>query len=92
VKLVSEDDGSTRSNAEELIWTLLMIAERTFPRFDAPKLLKEVYEGREFIDGVTVNSTPRRFAASTNPRGRLDRLFVPPSVRGGAFGHRSRVG
>lgn len=51
------------ANAEALIWKLLMIAERTFRRLNGPKLLKEVYEGREFADGVTVNSAPRRLAA-----------------------------
>jgi putative transposase len=50
-------------NAEALIWKLLMIAERTFRRLDAPKLLREVYEGRKFVDGVTVNSAPRTLAA-----------------------------
>jgi len=50
-------------SAEALIWKLLMIAERTFRRLNGPKLLKEVYQGREFVDGVTVNSASKRLAA-----------------------------
>jgi hypothetical protein len=46
-----------------LLWKLLMIAERTFRRVNGPKLLKDVYEGREFVDGVAVNKVARRLAA-----------------------------
>jgi transposase-like protein len=50
-------------NAEALIWKLLMVAERTFRRLNGPKLLKEVYKGTEFADGVIVNRAPKRLAA-----------------------------
>jgi transposase-like protein len=50
-------------NAEALIWKLLMVAERTFRRLNGPKLLKEVYKGTAFADGVIVNRAPKRLAA-----------------------------
>ena len=51
------------ANAEALIWKLLMLAERTFRRLNGPRLMKEVYEGKKFVDGVAVKPAPRRLAA-----------------------------
>jgi transposase-like protein len=51
------------ANAEALIWKVLMIAERSFRRLNAPTLLEEVYEGKTFVDGVRTRTTQRRLAA-----------------------------
>jgi hypothetical protein len=37
-----------------MIWKLLMVAEKRFRRFKGFELLKEVYHGKEFADGVAV--------------------------------------
>jgi transposase-like protein len=50
-------------NAEALIWKLLMVAERSFRRLNAPKLLKEVYAGKKFVDGVLVKEQAGKLAA-----------------------------
>ena len=41
-------------NATAVIWKMLLVAEKRFRRLNAPELLKEVYEGVEFVDGVAV--------------------------------------
>lgn len=41
-------------NATAMIWKLLMVAEKRFRRFKGFELLKEVYHGKEFADGVAV--------------------------------------
>jgi len=54
------------ANAEALIWKLLLLAERSFRRLNGPRLMKDVYEGKKFVDGVTVKTiktTQRRLAA-----------------------------
>lgn len=51
------------ANAEALIWKLLMLAERSFRRLNAPKILKEVYAGTKFVNGIAVKTTQRRLAA-----------------------------
>ena len=51
------------ANAEALIWKLLMLAERSFRRLNGPKLLKEVYAGKKFVDGIAMKTTQRRLAA-----------------------------
>jgi transposase-like protein len=52
-------------SAEALIWKLLMLAERTFRRLNAPRLMQEVNAGTPFVDGVAVKAQPasRRLAA-----------------------------
>jgi transposase-like protein len=54
-------------SAEALIWKLLMLAERTFRRLNGPRLMKDVYAGKKFVDGVAVKRAvkpaPRRLAA-----------------------------
>jgi putative transposase len=44
------------ANAEALIWNILwkilMIAEKKFRRLNAPKLFEDVYAGKKFVDGV----------------------------------------
>ena len=41
-------------NAEAMTWKLLTVAERSWRKLNAPGLLKEVYEGNRFKDGVAV--------------------------------------
>jgi len=42
-------------NATALIWKMLLIAESRFRCLNAPNLLKEVYKGTRFVDGIKVN-------------------------------------
>jgi hypothetical protein len=54
------------ADAEAVIWTIRLLAEKTFLRLNAPELLKEVWEGKQFVDGVAVkkgNGVSRRLAA-----------------------------
>lgn len=39
-------------NATAVIWKMLLIAETRFRRLNAPELLKKVYEGEEYKDGI----------------------------------------
>ncbi len=41
-------------NAEAMVWKLLTVAERSWRKLNAPGLLKAVYEGQRFKDGVAV--------------------------------------
>ena len=50
-------------SATALIWKLLTVAEKRFRRLDAPHLLRDVFEGRRFVDGKPVPSHQRRAAA-----------------------------
>jgi hypothetical protein len=54
------------ADAEAVIWTIRLLAEKTFLRLNAPELRKEVWEGKQFVDGVAVkkgNDVSRRLAA-----------------------------
>jgi putative transposase len=51
------------ANAEALIWKLLMLAERSFRRLNGPKRLKDVVNGKKFVDGVAAKTTKGRLAA-----------------------------
>lgn len=50
-------------NATAVIWKTLMIAQKRFRRLDAPKLLKDVYEGVIFVDGVAIKKNAKETAA-----------------------------
>jgi transposase-like protein len=52
-------------NAEAMIWKLLRVAETSWRVLNAPKLMKEVYEGKRFKDGVAMRTKiePTRKAA-----------------------------
>jgi hypothetical protein len=52
-------------NAEAMIWKLLRVAEKSWRALNAPKLMKEVYDGKRFKDGVAVRTRiePTRKAA-----------------------------
>ena len=43
-------------NAEAMIWKLLRVAEQSWRALNAPKLMKEVYDGKQFKDGVAVRT------------------------------------
>ena len=43
-------------NAEAMVWKLLTVAEKSWRKLNAPKLLKDVYEGHRFKDGVAVKT------------------------------------
>jgi len=52
-------------NAEAMIWKLMRVAEQSWRKLNAPKLLQKVYEGKPFRDGIAVKTKiePRRKAA-----------------------------
>lgn len=41
-------------NATAVIWKTMMVAQKRFRKLDAPELLKEVYAGVRFTDGVAI--------------------------------------
>ena len=43
-------------NAQALIWKMLLVAEKRFRRLKAPGLMKDVYQGAEYVNGVLVKS------------------------------------
>jgi len=51
------------TSATALTWKVLRVAESRWRRLDAPELLKDVYEGRRFVDGRPVTRPPERAAA-----------------------------
>ncbi len=51
------------ANATALIWKILMVAEKRFRKLNAPNLMKEVYEGRKYKDGIRVSTEDGRTAA-----------------------------
>jgi putative transposase len=52
-------------NAEAMIWKLLRVAEKSWRALNAPKLMKDLYDGKQFKDGVAVRTKtePTRKAA-----------------------------
>ena len=52
-------------NAEAMIWKLLLVAQKSWRALNAPHLMREVYDGKTFKDGIAVSSktTPTRKAA-----------------------------
>jgi transposase-like protein len=52
-------------NAEAMIWKLLLVAQKSWRALNAPHLMRDVYDGKVFKDGVAVRSktTPTRKAA-----------------------------
>ena len=45
-----------------VIWKMLMVAERRFRRLKAPELMKDVYLGAEYRDGIVINTTTEKVA------------------------------
>ena len=52
-------------NAEAMIWKLMRVAEQSWRKLNAPKLMHKVYEGKLFRDGIAVKTKiePTRKAA-----------------------------
>ena len=50
-------------NAQAVIWKMLLVAERRFRRLKAPELLKDVYQGAKYIDGVPAEKVSEEKAA-----------------------------
>ena len=52
-------------NAEAIIWKLLLVAEKSWRALNAPRLMRDVYDGKRFKDGVAVRTRidPTRKAA-----------------------------
>jgi putative transposase len=53
------------ANAEAMIWKLLRVAEQSWRALNAPKLMRDIYDGKRFNDGVAVRARiePTRKAA-----------------------------
>jgi len=50
-------------HATAVIWTMLLVAQGRFRRLNAPELLREVYHGATFVNGVRVMEQEWRVAA-----------------------------
>jgi putative transposase len=50
-------------NATAVIWKLLLIAERTFRKLNAPQLLADVWNGATFANGIRADDHPEGAAA-----------------------------
>jgi putative transposase len=50
-------------NATALIWKVMMVGEKKFRRLDAPELLREVYQGSRYEDGIRVKEKVEKEAA-----------------------------
>ena len=51
------------NRATAVIWKMLMIAETRFRRLKAPGLMKDVYLGAQYVDGVTAGIDLEEVAA-----------------------------
>jgi|TARA_B100001971_G_scaffold21443_1_gene16618 hypothetical protein len=45
------------------ICKMLMIAEKRFRRLNVPELMKEVYRGPQYVDGMTIEANVEEVAA-----------------------------
>jgi putative transposase len=52
-------------SAEAMIWKLLLVAQKSWRALNAPRLMRDVYEGKPFKDGIAVRTKiePTRKAA-----------------------------
>jgi transposase-like protein len=50
-------------NATAVIWKMLLVAQQRFRRLNAPELMKEVYHGAEYVNGVRVQERAWEVAA-----------------------------
>ncbi len=50
-------------NATAVMWKMLLIAETRFRRLNAPELMKEVFEGAVYVNGIREEVKPGRLAA-----------------------------
>ncbi len=51
------------ANARAVIWKMLLVAEKRFRSLKAPQLMKDVYQGAEYVNGVPVNPVTEEKAA-----------------------------
>ncbi len=49
--------------ATAVIWKMLLIAEKRFRRLKAPELMRDVYDGAQYVDGVAFDATLEEVAA-----------------------------
>ena len=49
--------------ATAVIWKMLMAAETRFRRLKAPELMRDVYLGAEYVDGVAIQAIVEEVAA-----------------------------
>ena len=56
-------DSRKWENAQAVIWKMLLVAEQRFRRLKAPELMKDVYQGAKYVNGVPVNQVPEEKAA-----------------------------
>lgn len=52
------------ANATAVIWKVLLLAERRFRKLNAPNLLKDVFPGVRYVDGVRESKRKNRKAAA----------------------------
>jgi len=50
-------------NATAVMWKMLLIAETRFRRLNAPELMKELFEGAIYVNGIGEEDDPERLAA-----------------------------
>jgi transposase-like protein len=50
-------------NATAVIWKMLLVAQQRFRRLNAPELMKEIYRGAEYVNGVRVQERAWEVAA-----------------------------
>ena len=57
--------GATKrvDRAIAVIWKMLMVAEKRFRRLQAPELMKDVYLGARYLDGIAIEATAEKVAA-----------------------------
>ena len=51
------------NNAQAVIWKMLLVAEKRFRRLKAPELMRDVYQGAKYVNGVLVNEESKEKAA-----------------------------
>lgn len=51
------------TNATAVIWKMLLIAEQRFRRLNAPELVREVYLGVKFVNGLRAEAAKQEIAA-----------------------------
>ena len=51
------------NNAQAVIWKMLLVAEKRFRRLKAPELMRDVYQGTKYVNGVLVNQESKEKAA-----------------------------
>ena len=49
--------------ATAVIWKMLMVAEKRFRRLKASELMRDLYDGAQYVDGVRFHTTTEEIAA-----------------------------